>query len=94
MVTQTLSGTWQLRPVGTHEWESAQVPGCVHTDLIAAGRIPDPFAGENEKQVSWVADQDWEYRREFEAGPELLEQEHVDLVCDGLDTLALTTFSP
>jgi beta-mannosidase len=88
MVTQTLSGTWQLRPVGTHEWESAQVPGCVHTDLIAAGRIPDPFAGENEKQVSWVADQDWEYRREFEAGPELLAQEHVDLVCDGLDTLA------
>jgi beta-mannosidase len=25
----------------------ASVPGCVHTDLLAAGLIPDPFLDDN-----------------------------------------------
>ena len=35
-----------------------------------------------------MADQDWEYRREFEADAGLLDQERIYLVCNGLDTLA------
>ncbi|MBK7180851.1 MAG: glycoside hydrolase family 2 protein [Chloroflexi bacterium] len=64
------------------------MPGGVHTDLLALGRIPDPFLGDNEKRVQWVAETDWEYRYQFAAAPELLAQPHVWLVADGLDTLA------
>ncbi len=60
----------------------------MHTDLLALGRIPDPFVGDNEKRVQWVAEADWEYRHQFTAAPELLHQPHIWLVCDGLDTLA------
>ena len=88
MLKQTLTGPWQFRQAGTETWLPASVPGAVHTDLMAAGRIPDPFLGENELQVKWVADQDWEYRREFEADAGLLDQERIYLVCNGLDTLA------
>ena len=88
MVKLTLTGAWQFRQAGTEPWLPANVPGAVHTDLIAAGRIPDPFTGENELQVKWVADQDWEYRREFDVDASLLAEERVTLVCDGLDTLA------
>lgn len=88
MHLQNLSGEWQFRQTGTEEWLPAQVPGGVHTDLLAAGRIPDPFEADNEKQVQWVAENDWEYRRTFIAETELLSQERVFLVCDGLDTLA------
>ena len=88
MLKQTLTGPWQLRQAGTETWIPATVPGAVHTDLLAAGRIPDPFIGENELQVKWVAGQDWEYRKEFDADSGLLAEEHVYLVCDGLDTLA------
>ncbi len=88
MVKQTLIGAWQFRQAGAGTWLPASVPGAVHTDLMAAGRIPDPFVGENELQVKWVADQNWEYRREFEASAALLAEERVFLVCDGLDTLA------
>ncbi len=35
---------------------AATVPGCVHVDLLAAGRIPDPFLDANELDVAWVAD--------------------------------------
>jgi beta-mannosidase len=88
MKIQSLRGAWQFRQAGTEEWLSATVPGGVHTDLLALGRIPDPFVGDNEKHVAWVAETDWEYRYQFDAAPELLDQPHIWLVCDGLDTLA------
>jgi len=88
MDTQSLTGAWQFRQAGTEEWLAAAVPGGAHTDLLALGRIPDPFVGDNERRVRWVAEADWEYRRSFTAAPELLGEERLWLVCDGLDTLA------
>src|SRR5215216_66769 len=88
MMKQSLSGAWQMREVHGSSWLPASVPGGTYTDLLAAGRIPDPFFGENEKQVQWVAERDWEYCQEFIVKPELLTQDRVELVCEGLDTLA------
>jgi beta-mannosidase len=88
MQTQPLTGRWQFRQTGAPEWLAATVPGGVHTDLLAAGRIPDPFVGDNEKRVQWVAESDWEYRRAFTVDPIVLAHDQVHLVCDGLDTLA------
>jgi beta-mannosidase len=65
----------------------AAVPGCVHTDLLAAGEIPDPFYGDNELQVQWVGETDWLYRRDFEVPETFLTHEQVLLRCEGLDTL-------
>lgn len=88
MYLQSLDGEWQLSRLGADEWISATVPGCVHTDLIAAGVIPDPFIGDNEKRIAWIAETDWVYRRSFIADEALLAEERVILECDGLDTLA------
>ncbi|MEJ2212228.1 MAG: glycoside hydrolase family 2 protein, partial [Anaerolineae bacterium] len=93
MHKQSLTGAWQFRQAsaareGGEAWLPATVPGGVHTDLLALGRIPDPFVGDNERRVQWVAEADWEYRHTFAAAPELLRQEQIWLVCDGLDTLA------
>lgn len=88
MQTQQLHGFWQVRQVGTQKWISANVPGGIHTDLLAAGQIPDPFFGRNEEKVQWVAEKNWEYRRFFHPSPSVFRQEKVWLVCDGLDTLA------
>ncbi len=93
MRIQSLSGDWQFRQVGGGEWLPAKVPGGVHTDLLAAGHIPDPFVGDDEKRVQWVAESDWEYRLTFAADGDLLTEERVFLVCDGLDTLAEVTLN-
>ncbi|MBT3338101.1 MAG: glycoside hydrolase family 2 protein [Anaerolineae bacterium] len=90
---QTLSGAWQFRQANTEEWLPATVPGGVHTDLLALERIPDPFVGDNEKHVAWVAESDWEYRYTFDTDSALLAQPQVWLVCDGLDTLATVTLN-
>jgi beta-mannosidase len=68
----------------------ANVPGCVHTDLLAAGLIPDPFVDANELTVAWVADADWEYRTVVDLDP-VAEHERAGLVFHGLDTLATVT---
>jgi beta-mannosidase len=93
MKIQSLTGAWEFRQVGTQDWFPARVPGGVHTDLLALGLIPDPFAGDKEKRVQWVAKADWEYRCQFIVEPDLLDQAHIWLVCDGLDTLATVSLN-
>jgi len=84
----SLAGAWQVSATGSNDWFAATVPGCIHTDLLAAGRIPDPFYRDNEKRVQWISELGWTYRRTFPVTPELLQREHLLLRCDGLDTLA------
>jgi len=66
----------------------AAVPGCVHTDLLAQGLVPDPLIDRNEELVQWIGGCDWRYRCRFTATPELLAHDRVDLHCEGLDTVA------
>jgi len=88
LVRFDLGGQWQVSASGSNDWFGATVPGCIHTDLLAAKRIPDPFYGENEKAVQWVGKLGWTYRRKFEVTDQLLKREHLLLRCEGLDTLA------
>jgi beta-mannosidase len=90
---ESLTGLWQFRQVGSKDWLPARVPGSVHLDLMASGLIPDPFVGDNEKRVQWVAETDWEYRHVFQCTPDLLAQDRLLLVCDGLDTLAIVSLN-
>ena len=88
MDTLLLNGSWSLQQVGKKETCAATVPGCVHTDLLAAGAIEDPYYRDNELQVLWIGETDWVYRRTFDVPASLLEHERVLLHCEGLDTIA------
>lgn len=72
----------------------ATVPGCVHTDLLAAGQIPDPYLDDNERRLTWIGRTDWHYETRFDWQPGderpagRASSGNVDLVCDGLDTIA------
>jgi beta-mannosidase len=57
----------------------------VQTDLLALGKIPDPFVADHEKDVAWVPREGWEYRRPLVARAELLQHEHIELVFEGVD---------
>ncbi|GLW29215.1 glycoside hydrolase family 2 protein [Actinoplanes regularis] len=83
---EDLGGPWELREKADDLAIAATVPGCVHVDLMNDGRLPDPFLDDNEKAVAWVGRTDWQYRRDVAwTGP---AHERVDLVFDGLDTVA------
>ncbi|MEU8253522.1 glycoside hydrolase family 2 protein [Micromonospora inaquosa] len=69
----------------------ATVPGCVHTDLLDAGLIADPYLDDNERAVAWIGRADWVYQSTVvhRAG----DDDRVDLVCAGLDTVATLTLN-
>ncbi len=64
----------------------ATVPGVVHTDLLAAELIADPYLGTNEKLQEWIGSTSWRYATTFTAAP--TDAERSDLVFEGLDTVA------
>ncbi|MHB8996385.1 MAG: glycoside hydrolase family 2 protein [Armatimonadota bacterium] len=84
----TLHGSWQVTQVGIEEAIPATVPGCIHTDLLAVGKIEDPFYRDNEDRLRWIGEAEWVYSRTFTLPSELLAQEKLILRCEGLDTLA------
>jgi beta-mannosidase len=66
-------------------WRKATVPGTVHTDLLSARLIPDPYKGAPEAGLQWIGLADWEYRTRFDAPRQAARS---DLVFEGIDTFA------
>ncbi|ROP80041.1 beta-mannosidase [Stenotrophomonas rhizophila] len=75
------------------EWRAAQVPGAVHTDLLAQEQIPDPYVGAPEAGLQWIGLSDWEYRARFDVDAATLARAHAELAFEGLDTFATVTLN-
>jgi len=83
-----LGGAWRMRVADSQTWHSAHVPGSVYADLMADGTMPDPFWRENELDAFERMKKDYVYQRAFTVTEAQLAHAHVELVCEGLDTLA------
>lgn len=83
-----LDGRWTLQQAGEKREIPARVPGDVMCDLVRAKVLPDPYDRENERAVQWVGERDWTYERTFTVPASLLQEQRVELQCDGLDTFA------
>lgn len=71
------------------DWLPIAVPGDVHTTLVAAGRIPDPFYDQHERDCAWMEEREWWYRLRFDAPAEPpADDERLRLVFHGVDTFA------
>lgn len=83
-----ISKDWKFRQVDKDQWWPAEVPGTVHTDLLAKGIIEDPYYRTNEKDQQWIDKEDWEYATTFSVREQLLAKDHLHLQFHGLDTYA------
>ncbi len=94
MIILDLGGSdWTVQQAGTRSRIKATVPGAVHTDLLAAGKIPDPFYRDNETDLLWIGDVEWTYSRIFDVPKTVLRRDQVLLHFAGLDTLATVTLN-
>ncbi len=84
---KTLNGEWMFKSTDQNEWKKATVPGCNFLDLMNLGDIPDPFISTYEKDVYFVGEKDWEYKKTFEIKEADLESDDVLLNCKMLDTI-------
>eukprot|EP01047_Picozoa_sp_COSAG01_P001850 COSAG01_NODE_45_length_32100_cov_28.037218_27_plen_1119_part_00 len=88
------SGGWTVCASNRSLCAPATVPGEAHTDLLAAGLIPEPFAEFNELSLRWVALENWTFSRNFTAEPPAAGYGTVStLIFDGLDTVANVTLN-
>jgi beta-mannosidase len=71
----------------------AVVPGVVHQALLGEGLIPDPYLDDNESALAWIGLVDWTYELRFDARPEELAAERLELAFDGLDTVATVSLT-
>ena len=81
----TLSAVSGPAPAEFQRAVPAAVPGCVHTDLLTAGLIPDPFLDDNESALAWIGLVDWTYATTFTWTPDASDR--TDLAFEGLDTV-------
>ena len=84
----SLSGLWDMKQVSTGTAGKATVPGSIMNDLINNGLAKDPFYRDNEYEAYNLFRDNYEYERTFIIDDSILKMKSVNLICDGLDTLA------
>ncbi|WP_147125306.1 beta-mannosidase [Shimia ponticola] len=78
-----LAGEWSLQDETKSYACQMSLPGDIVSTLAKANLIPDPYWGQNEYDVRWIADRDWTVTREFQV------TEKAQVLClSQLDTVA------
>lgn len=84
----SLNGNWEFKQMGQSHWLPAQVPGCVHLDLLRNKKIPDPFFRDNETKLFWISEKKWEYQKVFYLPSNWQIGQTKRIVFEGIDTYA------
>jgi beta-mannosidase len=83
----SLGGDFSLRAVSRDIATTIALPGDVHTALLNSNLIPDPYWGENEKQVLWIGETAWTMERSFSAAAADIEG-YLTLTLSEVDCIA------
>ncbi len=97
-ISLDLTGEWEfkqyplsarrMRDLDSSDWQQTSVPCSIFNSLITAGQIKQSDINAHPENFSWVSEKPWIYRKFFDAPADLLDCDSVDLVFDGLDTIA------
>ena len=68
MIREFIHENWKMRQVGDEFFVPATVPGTVYTDMMAAGKLEDPYYRDNEDKALRMMDNDFEYETTFAVG--------------------------
>ncbi len=93
-----LTGDWEfreypaqarrMRDLDGDDWLQARVPSSIYTCLVGAGQIDPADLNANPEKFSHISRRPWIFRKTFDVPGELLQCGRIDLVFDGLDTVA------
>ncbi len=84
---QQLNENWILQS-GTAEGIRTNIPCSVYDCLIRAGKIPDPYFGENQYAALELSDGNYVFEHTFSPARDILSCEKIYLRFNGIDTLA------
>ena len=88
-----LSGTdWMINDNGTFSVQG-RVPGTIHTILLAADKIPDPYLGFNDVNLRYLVYRPWTFQKAFTLTDDFLSNTQFTLHFDQIDTVANITLN-
>lgn len=82
-----LNTGWRVSQHGADLSVPLQVPGDIHSALLAAQIITDPYWRDTEPQLDWVHESEWLAQTQFQAQPE--PSARYTLTLDSIDTHAI-----
>ncbi len=85
---QLLNKEWKMRNTKDDTYIPALVPGSVYKDLLDNKKMENPFWKDNEKSAMDLMKNDYEYVTSFTPDPMLFECQKIELVFEGIDTIA------
>lgn len=83
-----INSNWKVRPAGSGEVFPGTVPGSVYYDLMQCGKLEDPYYRDNELKALKLMENDFTYDTVFTVTEELLSNDEVHMIFEGVDTLA------
>jgi len=83
---------WMINDNGTYSAQG-QVPGTIHTILLAANKITEPYLGYNDVNERYLVYSPWTFKKTFSLTNDFLAYTQFTLHFDQLDTVANITLN-
>ena len=83
---------WKIHDNGSFSTQG-QVPGTIHTILLAAKLIPDPYLGYNDVNLRYLINKPWTFSKTFTLTDDFLSSAKFTLHFDQVDTVANITLN-
>ncbi|MBU3032058.1 beta-mannosidase [Paracoccus marinaquae] len=91
MTDLNLDTGWSLSRLNGDERLSIDFPGDIHSALLAAGLIEDPYWRDRESDLDWIHESDWLAEREFDLTAPAGSR--YSLTLEGVDCQAVVTLN-
>jgi len=69
------------------------VPGTIHTILLAANKIPEPYLGSNDVDLRFLIKRNWIFTKKFNLSAEFLASNDISIHLEQIDTVANITIN-
>jgi beta-mannosidase len=71
------------------------VPGTIHTILLAANKIPDPYIGTNDVDLRFLVTSNWTwtFTKNFSLPPDFLASNNISIHLEQIDSVATITIN-
>jgi beta-mannosidase len=78
----------RMRDLDSGDWLDATVPSSIFTCLIRNGIVSEQELISTPEQFACVSEKNWVFRKEFDVPPGLLDKDRIEIIFEGLDTVA------
>ena len=83
-----IGADWTISSIGGNYTIPARIPGTIHTNLLAADRIPEPYLGYNDVSLRFLVYSNWVFAKNFSLPAAILASDQIILRFEQIDTVA------